>query len=106
MGCIQRAVSHEVVKRSFPMTVRCGICNGEMPTVLRSYFAPIKATRFNVGNIVVPTRSEVRGPCYGLGEGGGAVTLMVALMPCHAVLPEHAPFFLVPFRTTMKRVRM
>ena len=52
-----------------------------------------------MGGIVSNTRSEVRGPCYGLSEGGVTVTLMVALMPCHAVLTEHASFFLEPFRT-------
>ena len=34
----------------------------------------------HVGSSVVRTRSEVRGPCSELGEGGGAVALTVALL--------------------------
>ena len=50
-----------------------------------------KNDRVQVGSVVVRTRSEVRGPCSELGEGGGAVALMVTLMSCHAALPEHSP---------------
>lgn len=65
-----------------------------------------KEIRLNVDRTVVSTRSEVRGPCNGLGEASGAVTRIVALVPCHAVLPAHAPFLLVPFYTTAKPVGM
>ena len=44
-----------------------------------------------VGSVIVRTRSEVRGPCSELGEVGGAVALMVALLSCFAGVPEHAP---------------
>ena len=47
--------------------------------------------RAQVGNVVVGTRSEVRGPRSGVGEGGAAVVPTVALMSCHVALPEHAP---------------
>ena len=40
---------------------------------------------------MVFTWSEVSGPPSGLGEGGGTIALMVALMSCHVALPEHAP---------------
>lgn len=50
-----------------------------------------KGDQVQVGSIVVRTRSEVRAPRSGLCEGGGAVTLVVALMSCHATLPEHVP---------------
>ena len=39
-----------------------------------------KGHQAQVGSVVVRTRSEVRGPCSELGEGGGAVALMVALL--------------------------
>ena len=44
-----------------------------------------------MGNVVVRTRSEVRVPRSGLGEGGGAIAPVVALISCHVALPEHAP---------------
>ena len=44
-----------------------------------------------VGNVIVRTRSEFRGPCSELGAGDGAVALMVALLSCFGALPEHAP---------------
>ena len=53
-----------------------------------------------VGSVVVRTRSEVGAPRPELGEGDGAVFRTVALLSCHAALPEHAPLssYLVPFR--------
>ena len=53
-----------------------------------------KGDKAQVGSVFVCTRSEVRGPCSELGEGGGAVALMVALLSCFAALPEHAPLSL------------
>ena len=50
-----------------------------------------KGDQAQVGSVVVRTRSEVRGPRSELGKGGGAVAVMVALLSCHAALPEHAP---------------
>ena len=50
-----------------------------------------KGHQAQVGSVVVRTRSEVRGPRSELGKGGGAVAVMVALLSCHAALPEHAP---------------
>ena len=38
-----------------------------------------KGDRAQVGSVIVRTRSEVRGPCSELGEGGGAFALMAAL---------------------------
>ena len=43
-----------------------------------------------VGSVIVRTRSEVRGPCSELGEGGVAVALMISLLSCFAGVPEHA----------------
>ena len=39
-----------------------------------------KRDQAQVGSVIVRTRSEVRGPCCELGEGGGTVALMVALL--------------------------
>ena len=50
-----------------------------------------KGDQVQLGNVVVRTRSWVRGPRSGLGEGVGAVVFMVALMSCHLALPENAP---------------
>ena len=44
-----------------------------------------------MGSVVVRTRSDVRGPRSELGEGGGAVALMVVPLSCHAALSEDAP---------------
>ena len=50
-----------------------------------------KGDQAQAGSVIVRTRSEVRGPCSELGDGGGAVALVVALLSCFAALPEHAP---------------
>ena len=44
-----------------------------------------------MGSGAVRTRSEVRGPRSELGDCGGDVALMVALLSCHEALPEHVP---------------
>ena len=41
-----------------------------------------KGDQAQVGSVIVRTRGEVRGLCSQLGEGGGAVALMVALLSC------------------------
>ena len=52
-----------------------------------------KGDQAQAGSVVVRTRSEVRGPCSELCEGGGAVALMIALLlSCFVSLLEHAPF--------------
>ena len=50
-----------------------------------------KGDQAQVGSVIVRTRSEARDPCSELGEGGGAVAIMVALLSCFAALSEHAP---------------
>ena len=62
-----------------------------MPIGVRCDSAAINATRLKFCSVIVRTRSEVRGPCSELGEGGGAVALMIALLSCFEALPEHAP---------------
>ena len=54
-------------------------------------FRDHKGDQAQVGSVFACTRSEVRSPRSDVGEGGGAVALMVALLSCHAALPEHAP---------------
>ena len=66
-----------------------GVFNGVMPIGLRCDSAAIKASKLKLEASC--TRSEVRGPCSELGEGGGAVALMVALLSCFAALPQHVP---------------
>lgn len=52
----------------------------------------MKATRLiHADGVVVRTRTEVRGSCSELGDGGGAVALKVTLLSCHGALPEHGP---------------
>ena len=48
-----------------------------------------KGGQAEVGNIVVRTRDEVSGTRSGLRSDGAAVALMVKLLSCNAMLPEH-----------------
>ena len=58
---------------------------------MRFVSAAKRVIKPNRGSVIVRTRDDASGRRSGVGEGGGAVALMVELLSVYPTMPENAP---------------
>lgn len=103
MLCTQNIVSTEVMLRFVSGDTQLRRLQWSDVDSNEVRFRGHKEDQAQVGSVVACTRSEVRGPCFELGESGGAVMLFLCSHYCDAMhCYLNTRLFLVQFREARK----